>query len=178
MKIIETPIKEVKVISPTVFEDSRGLFFESFNKKTFEKLINKKITFVQDNHSISDFNVLRGLHYQSSPFEQGKLVRVIKGEIFDVAVDIRKDSKDFKKWFGLKLSCKNKKQLWVPRGFAHGFLVLSNSAEVLYKTDNYYDKNSERSIIWNDKELNIDWPLIDLPSLSEKDKNAKLFNQE
>lgn len=173
MKIINTSLKEVKIICPTIYEDSRGLFFESFNTKLFDKLIQKNTKFVQDNHSTSEFNVLRGLHYQLEPFEQGKLVRVIKGEIFDVAVDIRKNSKNFKKWVGVSLSCENKKQLWVPRGFAHGFLVLSEKAEVLYKTDNYYDKNSERSIIWNDLDLNIDWPLKKSPYLSEKDKNAK-----
>lgn len=178
MKIINTKLEEVKIICPTIYEDNRGLFFESFNKKLFDKLIQKNTKFVQDNHSKSEFNVLRGLHYQSKPFEQGKLVRVVKGEIFDVAVDIRKNSTNFKKWVGVKLSSENKKQLWVPRGFAHGFLVLSQNAEVLYKTDNYYDKGSERSIIWNDPELNIDWPLKESPHLSEKDKNANLLNEQ
>ena len=178
MKIINTELEEVKIICPTIYEDNRGLFFESFNKKLFDKLIQENTKFVQDNHSKSEFNVLRGLHYQLEPFEQGKLVRVVKGEIFDVAVDIRRNSTNFKKWVGVKLSSENKKQLWVPRGFAHGFLVLSQKAEVLYKTDNYYDKNSERSIIWNDPELNIDWPLKESPYLSEKDKNANLLNEQ
>ena len=178
MKIINTKLQEVKIICPIIYEDNRGLFFESFNQKSFDKLINNNTNFVQDNHSMSEFNVLRGLHYQQEPFSQGKLVRVIKGEIFDVAVDIRKNSKNFKEWVGVKLSSQNKKQLWVPRGFAHGFLVLSEEAEVLYKTDNYYNKNSERSIIWNDPDLNIDWPLKESPYLSEKDKNANLLNEQ
>ena len=178
MKIINTKLNEVKIICPIIYEDNRGLFFESFNQKSFDKLINNNTKFVQDNHSMSEFNVLRGLHYQKEPFSQGKLVRVTKGEIFDVAVDIRKNSKNFKEWVGVKLSSQNKKQLWVPRGFAHGFLVLSEEAEVLYKTDNYYNKNSERSIIWNDPDLNIDWPLKESPYLSEKDKNANLLNEQ
>ena len=178
MKIIDTPLTEVKIICPTIYEDSRGVFFESFNKKIFEETIFNSNSFVQDNHSISEFNVLRGLHYQLNPFAQGKLVRVIHGEIYDVAVDIRKNSPNFKKWFGLKLSSTNRKQLWVPRGFAHGFLVLSNRAEVLYKTDNFYSKNSERSIIWNDAEINIKWPLKDIPLLSEKDKSANFLNSQ
>ena len=177
MKIINTKLEEVKIICPTIYEDNRGLFFESFNKKLFDKLIQKNTKFVQDNHSKSEFNVLRGLHYQLEPFEQGKLVRVVKGEIFDVAVDIRRNSTNFKKWVGVNYPAKIKNNF----GFLEvcsWFLVLSQNAEVLYKTDNYYDKGSERSIIWNDPELNIDWPLKESPYLSEKDKNANLLNEQ
>ena len=172
MKVINSTIDEVKIFQPTVFNDERGFFFESFNKKFFQESINSKIEFVQDNHSRSSKGVLRGLHYQLDPFAQGKLVRVVTGEVFDVAVDIRVNSKNFGKWFGAKLSADNKKQLWIPRGFAHGFLTLSDSAEFLYKTTNFYDKNSERSIIWNDPFIDIDWGFEVSPIVSIKDKNA------
>ena len=172
MKVINSTIDEVKIFEPMVFNDERGFFFESFNKKFFQESINSKIEFVQDNHSRSSKGVLRGLHYQLDPFAQGKLVRVVTGEVFDVAVDIRVNSKNFGKWFGAKLSADNKKQLWIPRGFAHGFLTLSDSAEFLYKTTNFYDKQSERSIIWNDPDINIDWGSELRPIVSLKDKNA------
>ena len=172
MKVINSTLDEVKIFEPMVFNDERGLFFESFNKKFFQESINSKIEFVQDNHSRSSKGVLRGLHYQLDPFAQGKLVRVVTGEVFDVAVDIRVNSKNFGKWFGTKLSADNKKQLWIPRGFAHGFLTLSDSAEFLYKTTNFYDKQSERSIIWNDPDINIDWGSELRPIVSLKDKNA------
>ena len=172
MKITNSILDEVKIFEPKVFHDERGFFFESFNKKFFQESINYEIEFVQDNHSKSSKGVLRGLHYQLDPFAQGKLVRVISGEVFDVAVDIRVDSKDFGKWFGVKLSADNKKQLWIPKGFAHGFLTLSDSAEFLYKTTNFYNKNSERSIIWNDPDINIDWGSEVAPIVSIKDKNA------
>ena len=172
MKITNSTIDEVKIFEPKVFHDERGFFFESFNKKFFQEIINSKIEFVQDNHSRSSKGVLRGLHYQLDPFAQGKLVRVITGEVFDVAVDIRVNSKNFGKWFGQKLSADNKKQLWIPKGFAHGFLTLSDSAEFLYKTTNFYDKQSERSIIWNDPDINIDWGSELRPIVSLKDKNA------
>ena len=172
MKVINSTLDEVKIFEPTVFNDERGFFFESFNKKFFQESINSKIEFVQDNHSRSSKGVLRGLHYQLDPFAQGKLVRVVTGEVFDVAVDIRVNSKNFGKWFGAKLSADNKKQLWIPRGFAHGFLTLSDSAEFLYKTTNFYDKQSERSIIWNDPDINIDWGSELRPIVSLKDKNA------
>ena len=178
MIVRKTKLNDCKIINPQVFKDNRGFFLETFQADRYKNLAGIDLPFVQDNHSKSEFNVLRGLHYQLEPFEQGKLVRVVRGEIFDVAVDIRKNSNNFKKWVGVKLSSENKKQLWVPRGFAHGFLVLSQSAEVLYKTDNYYDKDSERSIIWDDPELNIDWPLRESPYLSEKDKNANLLNEQ
>ena len=172
MKVINSTLDEVKIFEPMVFNDERGFFFESFNKKFFQESINSKIEFVQDNHSRSSKGVLRGLHYQLDPFAQGKLVRVVTGEVFDVAVDIRVNSKNFGKWFGAKLSADNKKQLWIPRGFAHGFLTLSDSAEFLYKTTNFYDKQSERSIIWNDPDINIDWGSELRPIVSLKDKNA------
>ena len=175
MKVINSTLDEVKIFEPMVFNDERGFFFESFNKKFFQESINYEIEFVQDNHSKSSKGVLRGLHYQLDPFAQGKLVRVISGEVFDVAVDIRVDSKDFGKWFGAKLSADNKKQLWIPKGFAHGFLTLSDSAEFLYKTTNFYNKNSERSIIWNDPDINIDWGSEVAPIVSIKDKNAPFF---
>ena len=175
MKVINSTLDEVKIFEPMVFNDERGFFFESFNKKFFQETINSKIEFVQDNHSRSSKGVLRGLHYQLDPFAQGKLVRVVTGEVFDVAVDIRVNSKNFGKWFGAKLSADNKKQLWIPRGFAHGFLTLSDSAEFLYKTTNFYDKQSERSIIWNDPDINIDWGSELRPIVSLKDKNAPFF---
>ena len=166
-------LEEVKIIEPEVFKDERGFFFESFNLKRFEKIIGSKVLFVQDNHSKSKYGVLRGLHYQLPPFEQGKLLRVISGEIFDVAIDIRKSSPNFGKWMGINISAVNKKQIWIPEGFAHGFLVLSNEAEILYKTTNFYNKDYERNIVWDDKFININWPIKNItPTLSEKDKYA------
>jgi dTDP-4-dehydrorhamnose 3,5-epimerase len=163
-------IPDLVLIEPAVFEDKRGFFMETYSYKDFEKFgINEK--FVQDNHSRSIKGVLRGLHFQIEPFAQSKLVRCIKGEIFDVAVDIRPDSKTFKKWFGVILSEENKRILYIPKGFAHGFVVLSEVAEVEYKVDNFYSPEHERGIIWNDPEIGIEWP-IDNPILSEKD--AKL----
>jgi dTDP-4-dehydrorhamnose 3,5-epimerase len=169
--MIATPlsIPDVILLEPKVFGDERGFFFESFNQKVFNDLIGREITFVQDNHSRSAKNVLRGLHYQIEQ-PQGKLVRVIEGEIFDVAVDIRRSSKTFGKWVGEVLSAENKKQLWIPEGFAHGFLVLSNTTEVLYKATNYYAPASERSIFWSDPDINVDWPTgASQPRLSIKD---------
>lgn len=169
MKIIQTIIPDVKVIEATIFSDDRGFFFESFNQKVFEETIGKPVNFVQDNHSRSTKHVLRGLHYQLPPFAQGKLVRVIQGEVFDVAVDIRKNSPTFGQWVGIILSAENKRQLWIPEGFAHGFITLSDTAEFLYKTTNYYAPQTERCIIWNDPELQIDWQNIISPILSGKD---------
>ena len=169
---IEGPL----VFSPDIFSDSRGLFFESWNKKKYEEKIPDKVEFLQDNHSESYLGVLRGLHYQVEPKSQGKLVRCIKGRIFDIAVDIRKSSRTFSKWVGIELTQKNKKQLWIPRGFAHGFITLSDSAEVLYKASGFWDKNCERTIKWDDEDIDIDWPLetigIKNPLLSEKDSKA------
>lgn len=172
MNIIPTAIPEVLIIEPKVFGDERGFFFESFNQAKFEAAIGRQVNFVQDNHSKSAKHVLRGLHYQIQQ-PQGKLVRVVQGEVFDVAVDIRKNSTTFGKWVGEILSAENKKQLWVPEGFAHGFVVLSESAEFLYKTTDYYAPEFERSIIWNDPDISIAWPIDLEPVLSAKDHQAK-----
>ena len=173
MKATPLSIPDVILLEPNVFGDERGFFFESFNQKKFEEACQVSVDFVQDNHSKSTLGVLRGLHYQLPPHAQGKLIRVGYGEVFDVAVDIRKDSAHFGKWVGETLSAENKKQLWIPPGFAHGFLTLSKSAEFLYKTTNYYASEGERSILWNDKKINIQWPIEKLePILSNKDSMA------
>jgi dTDP-4-dehydrorhamnose 3,5-epimerase len=172
MRAIPTAIKDVIVLEPKVFGDDRGFFFESFNAKAFEQATGIKREFVQDNHSKSARHVLRGLHYQIQQ-PQGKLVRVIQGEVFDVAVDIRKSSKTFGQWVGVHLSAENKKQLWVPEGFAHGFVVLSEAAEFLYKTTDYYAPEHERSLLWNDLDVGIDWPFQGEPILAAKDAVAK-----
>ncbi|ELL7784827.1 dTDP-4-dehydrorhamnose 3,5-epimerase, partial [Cronobacter sakazakii] len=171
MKVVKTDISDVLIFEPKVFGDDRGFFFESFNQKTFMEAVGRKVTFVQDNHSKSACGVLRGLHYQLDPYAQGKLVRCVVGEVFDVAVDIRKNSTTFGKWVGVNLSADNKRQLWIPEGFAHGFLVLSETAEFVYKTTNYYNPESDRGIIWNDEDISIEWPLVRDPILSHKDKN-------
>lgn len=171
-KIVKTPIRDLLVIEPTVYKDERGFFMESFNHEQFENAIGREVTFVQDNHSKSVRGVLRGLHYQSAPCAQGKLVRVIKGKVFDVAVDIRESSPTFGHWFGEFLSAENKKQLWVPEGFAHGFLTLSATAELLYKTTSYYSKEHERALRWDDKSIGIKWPNIRNLILSAKDREA------
>jgi dTDP-4-dehydrorhamnose 3,5-epimerase len=173
MQIEETPIPGVKVLTPKVFNDERGFFLESYNRKTFE---NAGILafFVQDNHSFSIKNVLRGMHYQAVR-PQDKLVRCVSGEIFDVAVDIRKDSETFGKWFGIILSAANKKMLWVPQGMAHGFLVLSDSADVLYKTTARYYPEHDRCIRWDDPDLKIQWPIEGKPIISDKDLAGKLL---
>lgn len=168
MKATRLAIPEVILLEPKVFGDDRGFFFESFNQAGFEEAIGKKVDFVQDNHSRSVKNVLRGLHYQIQQ-PQGKLVRVVAGEVFDVAVDIRKSSPTFGQWVGEVLSAENKKQIWVPEGFAHGFLVLSDTAEFLYKTTDYYAPQFERCIAWNDSSLAIKWPTQVEPALSGKD---------
>ncbi|HGU4707559.1 TPA: dTDP-4-dehydrorhamnose 3,5-epimerase, partial [Escherichia coli] len=156
---------------PKVFGDERGFFMESFNQKVFEEAVGRKVEFVQDNHSKSSKGVLRGLHYQLEPYAQGKLVRCVVGEVFDVAVDIRKSSPTFGKWVGVNLSAENKRQLWIPEGFAHGFLVLSEIAEFVYKTTNYYHPESEGCIKWDDSFLMIDWPNKPI-AISEKDKKG------
>ena len=170
MNVIKTEIPDVLIFEPKVFGDERGFFFESFNQKVFEEAVGRKVEFVQDNHSKSSKGVLRGLHYQLEPYAQGKLVRCVVGEVFDVAVDIRKSSPTFGKWVGVNLSAENKRQLWIPEGFAPGFLVLSETAEFLYKTTNYYHPESDRGIIWNDPGLSIKWPLETSIILSDKDK--------
>ncbi len=174
MNIIETPLKDCFVLEPKVFGDERGFFFESFNQKVFNQVTNTDYSFVQDNHSMSSTGVLRGLHLQKTK-PQGKLVRVVAGEVFDVAVDIRKGSESFGKWFGLHLSAENKKQLWVPPGFAHGFVVLKDNTQFLYKTTEFYVPSDEVCILWNDPDLGIDWHFSDVPKLSEKDKKGILF---
>lgn len=174
MKVTPLNIPDVLLIKPEVFGDDRGFFFESFNQKGFEEAVGHKISFVQDNHSRSVKGVLRGLHYQLPPKAQGKLVRVIQGEVFDVAVDLRQSSPTFGKWASEILSSDNKKQLWIPEGFAHGFLTLSDSAEFLYKVTDFYSAEHERNIRWNDKTIGIKWPALNV-SLSKKDQNAKLF---
>ncbi|QUN06889.1 dTDP-4-dehydrorhamnose 3,5-epimerase [Shewanella yunxiaonensis] len=175
MNIIDTKIPAVKIIEPKVFGDGRGFFFESFNQQQFEAAVGYPVKFVQDNHSKSSKGVLRGLHYQLPPYAQGKLVRCVVGEVFDVAVDIRETSPTFGKWVGVNLSAENKRQLWIPEGFAHGFVTISNTAEFLYKTTNYYSKESERSILWNDNQIGIIWPFDGELNLSEKDKLATKF---
>lgn len=171
MNVIKTTIPDVLILEPNVFGDDRGFFYESFNQSNFEAGIGRKVTFVQDNHSKSIKNVLRGLHYQIDQ-PQGKLVRVISGEVFDVAVDIRKSSATFGHWVGVSLSAENKRQLWVPEGFAHGFLTLSKTAEFLYKTTNYYSPQFERCIAWDDTSLKIEWPIQGEPNLSKKDSQG------
>ncbi len=174
MKILHLAIPDVVLIEPQVFSDERGFFLESFNLKKFEKAIGREVTFVQDNHSKSVRHVLRGLHYQIKQ-PQGKLVRVVVGEVFDVAVDIRKSSPTFGQWVGQILSAQNKKQLWVPEGFAHGFLTLSETAEFLYKTTDYWADDDERTIKWDDSVLNIKWPDHGHPRLSAKDRSGSSF---
>jgi dTDP-4-dehydrorhamnose 3,5-epimerase len=176
MKVTPLNVPDVLLIEPQVFGDDRGFFYESFNQNKFEEAIKQKINFVQDNHSKSVKGVLRGLHYQLSPKTQDKLVRVIQGEVFDVAVDLRQSSPTFGKWVGEILSADNKKQMWIPEGFAHGFLTLSDTAEFLYKTTDFYSKDHEEAIQWNDKTIGIDWPLKDV-SLSTKDKSAVSFKE-
>ena len=176
MKVTALSIPDILLIEPKVFRDDRGFFFESFNQATFEKETNLSPTFVQENHSRSIKGVLRGLHYQLPPKAQDKLVRVVNGEIFDVVVDIRKGSSTFGKWIGEILTDKNKKQIWIPKGFAHGFVVLSEIAEVIYKTTDYYAPQYERCIRWDDPKLNIDWNLKGVNLLlSKKDKKGELI---
>lgn len=176
MKAIPTAIPEVLVLEPRVFEDERGFFYEAFNARTFEAVTGVVRTFVQDNHSRSVRNVLRGLHYQIKQ-PQGKLVRCTLGRIFDVAVDIRRSSPTFGRWVGVELSADNKRQIWIPEGFAHGFVVLSDVAEVQYKTTDYYAPEWDRTIRWDDPDLAIDWPLDGEPILSAKDRAGKWLHE-
>lgn len=178
MKIKDTPLKDCYIIEPTIFEDDRGYFFEKFNEKKFEELTGMNGHFVQDNVSKSSYGVLRGLHLQKGEHAQAKLVSCLEGKVWDVAVDLRVDSPSFGKWFGVELTLENKLQLYVPRGFAHGFSVLSETAVFAYKCDNFYNKESEGSVIWNDSDLNIDWKLpLDVVQLSEKDKSLPKFSE-
>ncbi|MCR5891534.1 MULTISPECIES: dTDP-4-dehydrorhamnose 3,5-epimerase [Burkholderia] len=174
MNVIETAIPDVKIFEPKVFGDARGFFFESFNQKVFEEAVGQSVSFVQDNHSKSAKNVVRGLHYQIR-HAQGKLVRVVAGEVLDVAVDIRRASPTFGKWVGVRLSAENKRQLWVPEGFAHGFVVTSESAEFLYKTTDYWYPDAERAIKWDDPALAIEWPVKEEALVSAKDAAASAF---
>ena len=171
MRVIPTSIIDVVVIEPAVFEDDRGFFMESFNQRNFERNVGSPLKFVQDNQSRSMRGVLRGLHYQLS-FPQGKLVRVTQGAVFDVAVDLRKSSPTFAKWVGVELSEHNHRQLWIPPGFAHGFLVLSEIADFLYKTTEFYSPSDERCIAWNDPAIGIEWPTNKEPTVSTKDRNG------
>lgn len=175
MRVIDTCIPDVKIIEPRVFGDERGFFFESFNERVMAGL-GIVGDFVQDNHSRSQRNVLRGLHYQIRQ-AQDKLVRVVVGEVFDVAVDLRRSSPTFGKWVGMYLSAENKRMAWIPKGFAHGFLTLSDYAEFLYKTTDYYAPEHERSIIWNDARIGIDWPLVGEPTLAKKDAAGVALEQ-
>ncbi|OQV41739.1 dTDP-4-dehydrorhamnose 3,5-epimerase [Pantoea vagans] len=173
MKIIDTKIKDVKIIEPAIFGDERGFFMETWQQKKFDEQVCPQV-FVQDNHSQSEHGVLRGLHYQVGNDAQGKLVRCVEGEVFDVAVDIRRSSPTFGEWVGVILSAENKKQLWIPAGFAHGFLTISESAQFLYKTTNYYSPKAERCILWDDKDIGVEWPQVKKIKLSDKD--LKGFN--
>ena len=177
MKVTDTKIPDVKILEPTLFEDERGFFFESFNHKKFEEALGRKVKFVQDNHSKSRKGVLRGLHYQLPPHAQGKLVRVVQGEVFDVAVDIRKFSPTYGQWVAETLSARNKKQLWIPEGFAHGFLALSETADFLYKTTDYYAPAFECCIRWDDPALGIVWSNELAPQTSVKDQAGKLLEE-
>ena len=176
MQIVQTAIPDVLILEPKVFGDDRGFFFESFNQQTFQNLTGIKSNFVQDNHSKSAANVLRGLHYQIEQ-AQGKLVRVTSGEVFDVAVDIRRQSATFGKWVGALLSAENKRQMWIPPGFAHGFVVLKDNTEFLYKTTDYYAPQYERCIRWDDPAIAIEWPVSQPPILSAKDQQGLLLSQ-
>jgi len=173
---IPTALPEVLILEPKIFPDGRGFFFESFNARDFERATGLKREFVQDNHSSSLKGVLRGLHYQVN-HPQGKLVRVIRGEVFDVAVDLRRGSPNFGKWVGARLSAENRQQLWVPEGFGHGYMVVSESAEVLYKTTDYWYPEHERSLLWNDRAIAIEWPLTGSPQLAPKDAAAKRLGE-
>ena len=177
MKVTPLAVPDVLLIEPKVFGDARGFFFESFNQRAFNEVTGLDVQFVQDNHSRSVRHVLRGLHYQLPPYAQGKLVRVTQGAVFDIAVDLRKDAKTFGQWVGVTLSAENKQQLWIPPGFAHGFLVLSDTAEFLYKTTDYYAPQAERSLRWDDPTLAIAWPLEGEPILADNDRQGHLFNE-
>ena len=174
MNVIPTNLPEVLIIEPKIFGDERGYLYESFNAKKFAEMTGVDLQFVQDNHSMSAKNILRGLHYQIKQ-AQGKLVRVVSGEVFDVAVDLRKSSPRFGQWTGVYLSAENNRQMWIPPGFAHGFVVTSDKAEFLYKTTDYWAPEFERSLMWNDPAIGIEWPITEAPVLSGKDQVAKLL---
>ncbi len=175
MQVTQTPLAGLLVLQPKAFQDERGWFMESFNEARFQAAVGQPVHFVQDNHSFSTQGVLRGLHYQLAPHAQGKLVRVIEGSVWDVAVDIRAHSATLGQWFGLELSAANQKQLWIPVGFAHGFLTLSSTSQFLYKTTDFYDPSCERSILWNDAEVAINWPVSSTLLVNAKDRQASLY---
>jgi dTDP-4-dehydrorhamnose 3,5-epimerase len=178
MKITPTELPEVLILEPRVFRDARGFFMESYNARAFNASVGYEVQFVQDNQSRSSRGVLRGLHYQLPPHSQGKLVRVTNGSVFDVAVDIRQSSPRFGEWVGVELTAENQRQLWIPPGFAHGFLVISDSADLLYKTTDYYSSSAEAAIRWNDPALQVDWPLSSVsPTLSDKDATAPWMSE-
>ena len=178
MKVVPTAIPEIKLFKPTIHRDGRGLFVDSFRQDLFNQATGTNHEFIQDNHSRSSKGVLRGLHYQLPPHAQGKLVRVISGAVFDVAVDIRRSSPSFGQWVGAELSAENHHQLWIPPGFAHGFVVLSDTADLVYKATAYYAPESDRGLLWNDPDIAIAWPQLDIDfSLSEKDRNQPAFKQ-
>lgn len=179
MKVTKTAVEGVLILEPEVFGDARGFFMESFNQRAFNEAVGHEVTFVQDNHSRSARGVLRGLHFQRVPHDQGKLVRVVRGAVYDVAVDIRRDSATFGRWVGVEVDERSHRQLWIPAGLAHGFLVLSETADFLYKATQYYEPAAERAIRWNDPDLAIDWPLagIGQPTLSTKDADALSLNE-
>jgi len=170
-------IPDVILFEPRIFEDDRGFFFESFNQRQFDEAVGRSVPFVQDNHSSSQKNVLRGLHYQTEPSAQGKLVRVVRGAAFDVAIDVRKGSPTFGKWVAETLTGQNRKQLWIPEGFAHGFVALEDNTEFLYKVTNFYDSKCDRSLRWDDPTIGIDWPIVGTPLLSPKDAAAPLLEE-
>jgi dTDP-4-dehydrorhamnose 3,5-epimerase len=174
MNVLDTAIADLKILEPKVFGDDRGFFYESFNQRQFNQAIGREVNFVQDNHSRSARHVLRGLHYQIQ-HPQGKLVRVVQGVVYDVAVDLRRSSPTFGQHVGVELSADNKRMFWIPEGFAHGFVVLSDSAEFLYKTTDYWYPEHERSLLWNDPSVNIAWPFDGAPALSGKDQLGKLL---
>tara|TARA_R110001592_G_scaffold363300_1_gene683451 strand:- start:33095 stop:33640 length:546 start_codon:yes stop_codon:yes gene_type:complete len=174
MKVTSTNIPDILILEPKVFDDNRGFFFESFNQQAFNDAVGQEVLFVQDNHSHSTKGVLRGLHYQIQQ-PQGKLIRVIQGAVYDVAVDLRKSSSTFGQWVGTELSDDNHRQIWIPAGFAHGFFVLSENADLLYKTTNYYAPQHERCLAWNDTTIGIHWPISSKPILSEKDSQGELL---
>ena len=175
MKATPLAIPDVMLLDPKVYDDSRGYFYESYNARTFTEAVGHPVAFVQDNHSLSRRGVVRGLHYQLDPAPQGKLIRVVAGEVFDVAVDVRRSSPTYGKWVGEILSAENRRQLWIPVGFAHGFMALSDAAEVLYKATDFYHKAAERAIIWDDPDIAIAWPDAVAPILSDKDAIASHF---
>ncbi len=176
MQVIQTPLQGLLILQPQAFKDERGWFMESFNSARFEAAVGQPVHFVQDNHSFSTQGVLRGLHYQVAPQAQAKLVRVVEGRVWDVAVDIRVNSPTRGQSFGLELSAENRKQLWIPAGFAHGFLTLSDTSQFLYKTTHFYDPACERSILWSDPALAISWPIEQMPLVNIKDQQAALFS--